>query len=1564
MSKTSGIPLIIYEGLKKIKEICDPELFPPLFESLNKSINNLQQMIENNNFKHYGIEAKPFFDVFALIVESMHSLPQRQTLPNSDIKLFDSFQRIIFNTFYLIFSQSSPDNYPKHKMTSFIIKTMLHAQFEISLDPNASANSDSNIENFEFLVAKVCHACFNSISGALYVHGPAVRKLLELMYRCFSCSKKQEIRDKIQSLIEDVIILLFNRYCEPDPLPRVLDENFESLSRQIAKNLISNSMIIHTFSEFLLPPKSYSTRIIEIDLYVLISFFCRASEMIFFNFYPMAFAIHYLLTALSIKSEFFNSTIFKILLNKYISQTVIYSFLNRQDLFKRPGIDLLLTIYRLFPENFTGSFQSVLMNGLYTALNSPTQRAKSKAMSIFSSILSERHFFPDIFANLDCGKYYSNVFRDLTEVIVENCYPKQKYRQMSTEIIKNILEMMKDFLAEMHQLEIKENERQDDILREKNIFNNYYLFMKGVSIFKNSPEKGVKFFIDNKFIEQNNPESVSNFLFNCKKLDKYQIAMFLTENLNFEYLNFFMKNYSFKKTKFFDESLRIFLSHLSLPKEESRADMLLTIFGNLYIHTKGRFIFSSADAVVAFTKKILSFQSFEQRINVLQERGLSSIISLNEKGNSPSNTRLQQNVTKSSALQVPPFDKFIELMKGINDGANLPIDFLKPIHFNISVAPIILAPLEKETNEINRTNRNNNNQNPASNESLNRINNSSQNISNSSALNLNNNTTNSTNLNDSRNSSKKMTESEESPPIQVKYSHSENSIDESQINQNENQNKNRNQSQNSNEISNGSFMQSLAFFDPDILIRNDRNIEWYLCKCNQSYVLSKLQQVHEETFFHCKTSYVIRPMFESIWGGIHGSIAANIEASNDEETAAEYIDNLQLCIHVAARSHAEEALTILMTSLATFAGLLNPVYRSSFNAQNQTQTSNWKLTQKNVACFKRMLIIATEEADYLSPVWHIFIDQLSLLDLYKPSKLIDDSEITDSIENFFHSSHKYKLSSAIALIKAMIKVCNKELSEKPEKRLSMIQKLVLVAQYNMKRNNKEWSQIWEIIGNNYLSYIIALADSKNDILLSKKVIDYIRYLSLFFLQLVEDPKDNYQYNFMMTFLIIFQEQCSERSQIYLLESIFMIIKKQSISIRSGWAMIFEILTLATAEPHTQEIAFKILTDLVNNQIVVENPIYVIHLISFIATFSRNANSIAPIPFYEKVCDKLTINANSENVESIKNMWIELFQSISRSSRSTRIEIKKATNESYLTCLIILAEKYNIMMTNNSFDQEFFPTMMNSIWEFAITNTFEDMSFAELDKFLIKYDEKFIHKYADLLGDNTKHIINILILSVFKDGSESGRINKNSNTNINADVAIQILLNLVSQKIDQSTKDFVISLLTQTVKKVPTLSLDHARSYVYLLNQFSKLFKDSKKEFIEIFTKIGNAMINSSNSDAIKRNVVCALARESLLVEIQDCDTDFLDETQKAKMINETFEIYLNSGFTQSAESLAGAEWMRVICLSLKMVNSIEENDRFSTYFDVMAKSLLEMIESSSKEIRNQLGVAVERKLLL
>lgn len=1557
---TAGIPLIIYESLKEIKEICDPEMFPSLFESLSNSINNLQQMIENKDFKHYRVESKPFYDAFTLIVESVRSLPPNQTLSPSDIKLFDSFQRIIFNAFYLIFSQSSPDNYPKRKLTSLIMKTMSITQFEISINTMEGNDSDYAIEDFEFLVAKVCHACFSSISGSLYVHGPAVRRVFELMYRAFSISKKPEIREKIQSLIDDVIILLFNRFSESAALPQVLDENsnysigtltpIESFSHQVAHNLIINSKIIRALCENLSLTKDYSIDISQVDLYVLISFLCRASEMIDFNYYSMAFAVHFLISVLSIKSDFFNSSLFEILLKKHISQSLTYSFLSRQDYFIRPGSDLISTIYKSFSSGFTSSFHTILMDGLYTALSSPSTRAKSKGLKMFSNILQEKHFFPDIFVNLDCSKYYSNVFQKLTEVISENTYPKQKYRHDCTEIIKNILEMMRDFLNDMPSLIVKNSEKQTvqlDIsnsnsninLYELFLFNSYNLLMKGVSIFKNSFEKGVKYFIDNKIIEENTPECISNFLFNCRKLDRYQIALFLTESTNFEYLNFFMKNYSFQSIHYFDEALRIFLAHLTLPKDESRTDILLTAFGNLYIHTKGRQIFSSADAVASFTRMILPFQSYKQRINTLQQNGLSTIIVVDNKYSSrPSNSNSGSN---SSAQEVPPLEKFVEMMKGVNDGSDLPLEFLKIIHFNISVAPIILAPLHQSKKATEA---------PAN------ANTNIDNNDNSSTLNINSSTVASNmNLNDDSGTYiKKSEESASSLQMNV-ANNNDNDNDNEQVNST---------AMSSYELPTSSFLYSLAFIDPEILIKSDKNIEWYLCKCNQVGILSKILQKNDEPFYHCKTSYVIRPMFESVWGSIHGSIVANIEASIDDEEVNEHINNLQLCIRVAAKSRAEEALVILMSSLATFAGLLNPIYRSH-GIQNPSQNLNWKLTQKNVTCFKRLLNIATEEADYLAPVWHIFVEQLSLVDLYKPKEFFtNDHEITDYIENFFNSSSKFQLNSVIALINAMIKVCNKELNEKPVRRLYMLEKLVMVAQYNMKRNNEEYSQIWEIIGNSYLAYIIAVADSKNDLQLSKKVIDYIKYLTSFFLLIEEQPNENYQYSFLMTFLNVFQDQCNERSRVYLLETIFLIIKEKSISIRSGWSMIFQILTLATAEQFTQDFAFKILADLVNNQIVIENPNYVIHLISFIATYSRNANSPTSIPFFDKVCEKLSLKADAENCKSIKNSWIELFQSISRSSRTNRIEIKRAAQNSYLACLIILADKYNAITTNNSFDSEVFQPMMNSLWEFAITNTFEDMRFSELDKFLIKYDEQFIQKYITLLGDNVKHIINILILSLFKDGSESGRINKSSNTNVNADVAIQILLNLVSQNIDQSTRDFVISLLIQTIKKVPTLSLDHARSYVYLLNQFSKLFKDSQKEFIAIFTDIGNTMINSTNSDAAKRNIVCALARESLLEEMEQCDTDLLDENHKAKIINETFVIYLNSGFTQSVESLAGNEWMRVICMYLKKVNTIEDNSRFSAYFDVMAESILLMIESSSKEIRSQLGAAVERKLML
>ncbi|OHT00348.1 hypothetical protein TRFO_08021 [Tritrichomonas foetus] len=1333
------LPKLIFDTLHEVKRLCKGEIHQSILDKTNNSIELLNKMIEDQNFETYQIAANPFFDAMS-----------------TDPKVF---QLPILKCFHLIFIHSKPDNYPHRQFSQFIINATSFTVFEN--------------DEIDLLAAQICHSCISSISGSLYIHGPSLRKTFEIIFTAYSCSKNPEIQEQIKSLIEDLICLIVDRYSKPPSLPQTT--KIDDFATQLSKCLIANTIIIRNYMGSQLADGFYSFDISDVDLYVVLSFFCKAVENTEYGLYSQSLAVIFLCFILKMKSDFFKkSPAFKMLLNKYFPSALIYALFHRHNLFTKPAIELLMILYKDFRKLFSSQFSSVLMKGLYISLDSPNNLAFQKGIDIVLELIKETSFFPDMFANFDSNIYFPNVFQLITESICANSFPKQKFQKIANNTLKEILQMMIKFLTESNKKETftqrKENTINDNEIEmngnNKAIINfeskvsytdNFVSWCadlrKGVEFFNKSPEKGIRYLINKKIIE-NKPESISQFLFKCEKLNKNQIGMFLTESSNIEYLNLFMRFYDFNSARSFDDVLRIFLSHISMPKTESKIKFLLNEFGKIYLQFFKQSDFLSEEAVVSFADKLLSVFH----------------------GNS----------------KLPSIDHFIMNMKGVNNGNDLPIEFLKAIFNNITTSPIILAPLK-----------------------------------------------------------------------------------------------------NSNELG----------------LRQPK-VDWYIFKCNQQISLSKITSPEKLDMFHhfeCNNKLsdkqninVIRAMFESIWGSIHGALIMNIESSNDIE---EFLDELKLCIKIAARCGANDTLKLLMSSLATFGGL-------------RTMT-NSKMTQKNYLCFQNLIDVSISDGDFLAAAWQIVIEQISLLDKKKP---IETSNLFESIDSLLNLSSGFALESVIEMIKSVCQMSKIELKENPP-RVFMIEKLVLMTQYSMKRPNEQWIKLWEIAGN-YLCQIAASSDVKT----SKMGTNHLRYLASKFLLKDELSTDTFQAHFMLSFLNAFQDQCLDKSRIYLLECLDSLIREMSPSLKSGWFMIFQILTIATSEPVTQNIAFKILTQLVCNRIVVESPQYVTHLISFIATFTKNANSFTPIPFFDKV---------SKSIFD-KKSWIVLFESIERCSQCSKIDVKIAAQDSYLRNLVELAER--------KFDDKEY----EEVWETAIVKTFEKFSFVELDKFIVKLNESFIEKFVFSIGDNIKHVIKILIFSVFTGNEKTSKI------------SIQILLNLVSNNINPTIQTFVISILLETAEKVSNLSLNNARSYVSILHQFAQIFQ-AKREFINIFSTVSKFALKYSNADAVKRNVICALAREALLNELEGCEEIGPDE--KVMTMNETFQIYLHSGFAQSVENEAGSEWNRVICATLKSINKLDD-ETFANYFHILNESLLSMIDSSSKAIRSQLGFAIQRKLLL
>jgi Sec7-like guanine-nucleotide exchange factor len=126
-----------------------------------------------------------------------------------------------------------------------------------------------------------------------------------------------------------------------------------------------------------------------------------------------------------------------------------------------------------------------------------------------------------------------------------------------------------------------------------------------------------------------------------------------------------------------------------------------------------------------------------------------------------------------------------------------------------------------------------------------------------------------------------------------------------------------------------------------------------------------------------------------------------------------------------------------------------------------------------------------------------------------------------------------------------------------------LQRLIDVADYNMDiRPRLVWSQIWEMMA----EYLVRVARHENR-MVSIFAIDSLKQLSLKFLEKPELSEFNFQCSFLKPFLIVMEDK-KTRDDIreLILQCIDNIIRAKSRNLRSGWKVMFSILTLSASDP--------------------------------------------------------------------------------------------------------------------------------------------------------------------------------------------------------------------------------------------------------------------------------------------------------------------------------------------------------------------------------------------------------------
>ena len=192
----------------------------------------------------------------------------------------------------------------------------------------------------------------------------------------------------------------------------------------------------------------------------------------------------------------------------------------------------------------------------------------------------------------------------------------------------------------------------DDVNRFESAKARKTTLQEGIKKFNFKPKRGIAYLVEHGFISSKGPNDVARFLMGSDGLSKAMIGEYLGEGDedNVATMHAFVDMLDFADMKF-TEALRLYLQSFRLPGEAQKIDRFMLKFAERYMGGNPETIFANAD-----TAYILAF----------------SVIMLNTDAH---NKNLKQK--RMTKLE------FVRNNRGINDGQDLPEDFLNEIYDEI-----------------------------------------------------------------------------------------------------------------------------------------------------------------------------------------------------------------------------------------------------------------------------------------------------------------------------------------------------------------------------------------------------------------------------------------------------------------------------------------------------------------------------------------------------------------------------------------------------------------------------------------------------------------------------------------------------------------------------------------------------------------------------------------------------------------------------------------------------------------------------------------------------------------
>ncbi|KAK6542923.1 guanine nucleotide exchange protein for ADP-robosylation factor [Orbilia ellipsospora] len=183
-------------------------------------------------------------------------------------------------------------------------------------------------------------------------------------------------------------------------------------------------------------------------------------------------------------------------------------------------------------------------------------------------------------------------------------------------------------------------------------------------------------------------------------------------------------------------------------------------------------------------------------------------------------------------------------------------------------------------------------------------------------------------------------------------------------------------------------------------------------------------------------------------------------------------------------------------------------------------------------------------------------------------------EVVIAVDKIFANSSKLNGDAIVHFVRALCEVSWQEVqssasSENP--RMFSLQKLVEISFYNMNRIRFEWSNIWAILGEHFNN--VGCLPNTSIVFFA---LDSLRQLSMRFLEIQELPHFRFQKDFLKPFEHVMANSSHAKVKDMVLQCLNQMLQARGNMIKSGWRTMFGTYSFAAKEQYDNivEFAFK------------------------------------------------------------------------------------------------------------------------------------------------------------------------------------------------------------------------------------------------------------------------------------------------------------------------------------------------------------------------------------------------------